>query len=304
MSDSDSESDLQELLSAPGVYQEIQKPRASINNKALLNSTLERIRNRLPWVERLDIVTDPAPPPKDTDLENDFDKVDPNDDFKREALFYRVAQAAVLEALPRLHELGIPTKRPSDYFAEMIKSDAHMTKVREHLVVNKKRLELRERARQLREQRKFGKQQQKEILEARRLEKKKHMEALKAAKKSPGGKEKVELLSEFLQNNSGPKKRKNTEDALAGKNFFRPSEYAKRRKINHKRVYKNHKYGFGGQKKRSKRNDSLSIRSMGKGDVSILSHKASSSKIKKLQKKMLKSKRKNTQKQRRKLATV
>lgn len=53
-------------------------------------------------------------------------------------------------------------------------------------MVSKKRLELRERARQLREQRKFGKQQQKEILEARRLEKKKHMEALKAAKKRLG----------------------------------------------------------------------------------------------------------------------
>ncbi len=58
--------------------------------------------------------------------------------------------------------------------------------MREHIVVNKKRLELRERARQLREQRKFGKQQQKEILEARRIEKKKHMDTLKAAKKRPG----------------------------------------------------------------------------------------------------------------------
>ncbi|VDD83137.1 unnamed protein product [Mesocestoides corti] len=244
---------------------------------------MERIRNRLPWVEH-------------TDLENDFDKVDPNDDFKREALFYRVAQAAVLEALPRLHELGIPTKRPSDYFAEMIKSDAHMTKVREHLVVNKKRLELRERARQLREQRKFGKQQQKEILEARRLEKKKHMEALKAAKKSPG-ESSLPLLSKCLRFFRGL-----SLDLAFRLEWFNYLFVFGR--INHKRVYKNHKYGFGGQKKRSKRNDSLSIRSMGKGDVSILSHKASSSKIKKLQKKMLKSKRKNTQKQRRKLATV
>ena len=42
---------------------------------------------------------------------------------------YRIAQAAVLEALPKLHELEIPTKRPTDFFAEMIKSDAHMAKV-------------------------------------------------------------------------------------------------------------------------------------------------------------------------------
>lgn len=45
------------------------------------------------------------------------------------AYSYRVAQSAVLEAIPKLHDLGIPTKRPNDYFAEMIKSDAHMTKV-------------------------------------------------------------------------------------------------------------------------------------------------------------------------------
>lgn len=40
-----------------------------------------------------------------------------------------MAQAAVLVAIPKLHELDIPTKRPNDYFAEMIKSDAHMVKV-------------------------------------------------------------------------------------------------------------------------------------------------------------------------------
>ncbi len=42
---------------------------------------------------------------------------------------YRIAQAAVLEAIPKLHELSIPTKRPNDYYAEMIKTDAHMVKV-------------------------------------------------------------------------------------------------------------------------------------------------------------------------------
>ncbi|VDN16631.1 unnamed protein product [Dibothriocephalus latus] len=152
----------------------------------MLVSALERIRNRLPWLERLDIVNEPAPPPKDTDLDNDISKIDPNDDFKREAFFYRQAQAAVLEAIPRLHELNVPTKRPADYFAEMIKSDDHMVKVREAIVINKKRLELREKARQLRQARKFGKETQREVLEARRLEKKKHMDALKAVKRKPG----------------------------------------------------------------------------------------------------------------------
>lgn len=32
-------------------------------------------------------------------------------DFKREMLFYRQAQASVLDAIPKLKSMGIPTKR-------------------------------------------------------------------------------------------------------------------------------------------------------------------------------------------------
>jgi hypothetical protein len=52
-----------------------------------------------------------------------------HNDFKRELLFYRQAQSAVLEALPRLKSMNIPTKRPEDYFAQMAKTDEHMQKV-------------------------------------------------------------------------------------------------------------------------------------------------------------------------------
>ena len=43
--------------------------------------------------------------------------------------FHRQAQAAVLEGIPRLQRLGVRTKRPDDYFAQMAKTDAHMQKV-------------------------------------------------------------------------------------------------------------------------------------------------------------------------------
>ena len=52
-----------------------------------------------------------------------------HNDFKRELTFYRQAQATVLEVLPRLKSMGVPTKRPEDYFAQMAKSDDHMNKV-------------------------------------------------------------------------------------------------------------------------------------------------------------------------------
>lgn len=37
----------------------------------------------------------------------------------------------MLAVLPRLHQLQVPTKRPTDYFAEMAKSDQQMQKVRD-----------------------------------------------------------------------------------------------------------------------------------------------------------------------------
>lgn len=42
---------------------------------------------------------------------------------------YCQAQIAAKEALSRLRDLGIPTERPDDYFAEMVKTDVHMQKV-------------------------------------------------------------------------------------------------------------------------------------------------------------------------------
>ena len=58
----------------------------------------------------------------------DVDSV--HNDFKRELTFYRQAQATVLEVIPRLKSMGIPTKRPDDYFAQMAKTDDHMNKVK------------------------------------------------------------------------------------------------------------------------------------------------------------------------------
>ena len=46
---------------------------------------------------------------------------------------YKQALAAVQVALPQLHDLDVTTQRPGDYFAEMVKSDDHMKKVRGQL---------------------------------------------------------------------------------------------------------------------------------------------------------------------------
>ena len=42
---------------------------------------------------------------------------------------YCQAQVAAKEGLSKLRNLNVSTKRPEDYFAEMVKSDVHMQKV-------------------------------------------------------------------------------------------------------------------------------------------------------------------------------
>lgn len=56
-----------------------------------------------------------------------------------------------------MEELSVPTERPEDYFAEMIKTDDHMRKIRKSLLGRQKVLEEKEKARKMRELKKYGK---------------------------------------------------------------------------------------------------------------------------------------------------
>ena len=102
-----------------------------------MKSKLEESRLNLEWVERLDLTTH-----LEGIVENLLqgkEKIEPQykvetpgdqvvDDLQRETVFYRQAQAAIIEGLSRLKAMNIPTKRPEDYFAQMAKSDDHMLK--------------------------------------------------------------------------------------------------------------------------------------------------------------------------------
>ena len=95
-----------------------------------------------------------------------------HNDFKREMLFYRQAQATVIESLTRLKSMGVSTKRPDDYFAQMMKSDDHMQKIRTKLAQKQEEEQRVEKVRKLRELKKFGKQVQIEVQQKRQKEKK------------------------------------------------------------------------------------------------------------------------------------
>ncbi|CAG5120489.1 unnamed protein product [Candidula unifasciata] len=229
----DTDEELQEALAAgkikPGLIVEQQK-KTFINNREGLGDKIKEFSlGKLKWIERLDLTNDPAPSiePEDTaSLEND--------DFHREMRFYRQAQASVLEGLVKLANMSIPTKRPEDYYAEMAKSDEHMKKVRSKLLEKKLSMERSEKAKKLRELRKYGKKVQQEVLQKRQKEKKDMLDTIKKFRK--GQIDKVDFLDETIQ-------RQNKQ--VTDKKTFTP---------NKKREYKNKKFGFGGQKKRSKYN--------------------------------------------------
>ncbi|XP_055986856.1 probable rRNA-processing protein EBP2 [Sorex fumeus] len=251
-SDSESEESLvadQELQDAfsqgllkPGLNVVLEGPKKAVNDVSGLKRCLAEFKRDLEWVERLDVTLGPVPEisePQSTPQSKDPKAVDPEDDFQREMSFYRQAQAAVLAVLPRLHQLKIPTKRPTDYFAEMAKTDQQMQKIRLKLQAKQVAMERSEKAKQLRALRKYGKKVQTEVLQKRQREKAHMMSTIKKYQK--GFSDKLD----FLEGDQKPVAR-NPKEGTKGQQ--------PKKGPNAKRRYKNQKFGFGGKKKGSKWN--------------------------------------------------
>lgn len=101
-------------------------------------------------------------------------------------MFYSYKQALhsadAARALAVKHKL--PFTRPSDYFAEMVKSDSHMERIRQRLLNEQAGIKKSEDKRKEREGKKFGKQVQIEKLKERERGKKEMEERLKSLKRS------------------------------------------------------------------------------------------------------------------------
>ncbi|XP_068630767.1 probable rRNA-processing protein EBP2 homolog [Battus philenor] len=259
--DVDSDEELQEAFAKgilkPGLNEEIEKTvKNYVNNVADLKAKLKEIELKLPWIEKLDLVTTVAPMAPDVALQMEetaqrrknikentkgHQTYDPAQDpilneFKRENLLHRQAQAAVIDGIKRLKELNVPTRRPDDFFAEMAKSDEHMQKVRKNLMSKQAAQARTEKVRQLREQKKIAKRVQIDTKLKQAAEKKHMLEQLKRVRKGKS----TEL--DFLDDNKG----KNSNVQNKGKD--------PKNKISKKRAMKDKKFGFGGKKKGSKLN--------------------------------------------------
>lgn len=254
-----SDEELQEALASgllkPGLNAVIEtNKKEHKNNVSLMKKKVEEIKLNLPWIERLDMVNALAPMAPELALQMQEQEVrrakqlqgnkklpqyDPSEDpilndFRRETMFHRQAQGAVIDGIARIKKLGIPTIRPDDYFAEMAKTDGHMQKIRENLMKTQMIAQRSEKVRQLRQQRKIGKQMQVEATLKKHAEKRKMLEEVKKYRKG------IRQDLDFLDDKKKPQSK-------LGNRKIDP-------KVRAKIKMKNSKYGFGGKKRDSKRN--------------------------------------------------
>lgn len=106
------------------------------------------------------------------------------DDIKRELAFYAQALDAAKRGRALLKAEGVPFSRPTDYFAEMVKDDGHMEKVKAKLVEEASAKKASAEARKLRDLKKFGKQVQVAKLQERQKAKRETLEKIKTLKRS------------------------------------------------------------------------------------------------------------------------
>lgn len=121
------------------------------------------------------------------------EKINPEDDKLREARFVDIATRAVESGRKQLDELKIPHRRPTDFMAEMIKSDDHMARVKRRLLFEQQKMKTVE----ARKAAQRNKKRSKEV--------KKHRDEERSARKRQA----AELATSFRDKDVGDDDKKN-----------------------------------------------------------------------------------------------
>ncbi|KAF2438345.1 Ebp2-domain-containing protein [Karstenula rhodostoma CBS 690.94] len=211
--------------------------RLTINNTAALTAALNRIKlpySKLGFSEHMSLTTD-----------EDVEIADVDDDLNRELAFYKQSLSAVKDARGLLKKEGAPFSRPADYFAEMVKDDEHMGKIKAKLMDEAAGKKASAEARKQRDLKKFGKQVQVAKLQERAKEKRDTLDKISQLKRKRSGADvtatnEEDLFDVALDKSEKPERGRGGE----GGNF--------------KRQKKNDKFGFGGKKRYAKSNDAQS----------------------------------------------
>jgi rRNA-processing protein EBP2 len=227
--------------------------RLTINNTAALQRAYKSfaLPASLPFLHNQTITS--AEPVQIEDVE---------DDLNRELAFYKQSLDAVKDARAKLKKEGVPFTRPTDYFAEMVKSEEQMGKVKAKLVDEAARKKASADARRQRDLKKFGKAVQVAKLQERDRTKRDTMDKINSLKRKRAGgadlNDKEDNFDVALEDAAVTEKKDRAERKAKGEEARRQG----------KRQKKDEKYGFGGKKRHAKSNDATSS-----GDMSGFSAK-------------------------------
>lgn len=274
--------------------------RLTINNTSALLAALERISiptdKSAPFASHQSIVSA---------TETSESIPDVSDDLQRELAFYSQCLEAVRLGRSRLISEGVPFSRPKDYFAEMVKEDAHMEKIKAKLVEEASAKKAAAEARKLRDLKKFGKQVQVSKLQERQKAKREVLDKIKTLKRSKlrpsisfvyiyiyiyGGVcydyyrqlANQYCLAERQEHSSdvGTKEADifdvsvDNEIAKHSQRSGSTRQQSGARAPNAKRQKKNEKYGFGGKKRHAKSGDAVSSGDLSRFNVKRMKSKA------------------------------
>lgn len=160
-------------------------PSQSSRALRIVADELEQRQSRLPWAERYDVVPATPLPFGKKDGEDDDEEeaedgegggpVDVHDDLKREVAFYNAALEATHDARTRCRDAEVPFDRPDDFFAEMVKTDDHMAKVKDRLIFETKKMDAFERRKSNKEIKHRAKEARSHRAEVKARSKKDHL---------------------------------------------------------------------------------------------------------------------------------
>ena len=153
--------------------------RLTVNNTSALKAALDRISipkdKGTPFATHQSVVAS---------TETAESIPDVSDDLQRELALYSQCLEAARIGRSKLLAEGVSFSRPKDYFAEMVKEDAHMEKVKAKLIEEASAKKAATEARKLRDLKKFGKQVQVAKLQERQKAKRETLEKIKTLKRS------------------------------------------------------------------------------------------------------------------------
>lgn len=204
--------------------------------------------DNIEWIDKLSLEIDQE------------QQVDVNDDLARELAFYTQALEGTRQAFEKLQSMGLPFLRPADYYAEMVKTDAHMGKVKGRLLSEKKKIEEAEERRKARESKKLAKEIQAQKQKERAKQKKEDIESVKKWRKQrqksgfAGGDKDAAMELSFEDGKAFERSNKKRPGVTPGDRSGGKARQGGMGKKPKKREVKNSKFGFGGRKAGKKQN--------------------------------------------------